>query len=239
MDSIVSSLFVFISTLISIVILGLAAGFSPMLYVSQFTIGSAKPSKRRSYTIALVAGVLAAILLLIGLFQVMQLSTLLSFLDTTIKALVVNVTFSLLLGSALIYGGYRYLKRSEKPNEPTRKPKTTHGIVGIAGLGFFRTFVSVSGVTATYIAANIISNASNSIIERLILTIAFLVATVLPFIGIVWTLQRRPVQMKQFVAFIRTTSKRYNFRRLVGLGAILVGGMIILVNGIAAVFLTV
>ena len=111
MDELASLVIIFISTLISVSVLGIIAGFSPTLYITQITITS-KSRKERSYTAALMAGVFAAVFLLIILFQIVNLETLRTFIDTTVRALTVSVIFNAIIGTAFIYGGLWYLRRS-------------------------------------------------------------------------------------------------------------------------------
>ena len=233
---IISALFIFVSTLISVSILGLVAGFSPTLYVAQVAMAS-KSKHPITYTIALMAGVLLAVLLLIILFQTLHLDTLLSFIDTTVRAVTVSVIFNLLVGAAFIWGGIWYLRHQQIP-KVTKKThmKQTGGILSMFGLGFARTLVSVSGVTATYIAGNIIANVSIGIGEHIIYTLIFFAASIVPFFGIIIYMQKNPDRLLQVTEELRQLLHKTNYRLIVGVGAIILGSSIAIFNVMMALF---
>src|ERR1700712_570755 len=107
------SIWLFISAIIAVIVLGFIAGFSPTLYITQ--IGVASASKRaRSLMIALMIGVLIGIILLTILFQFFQLDTLRTVIDSAISALFVSVIFNILLGAAFVVAGFWYINK--KPN---------------------------------------------------------------------------------------------------------------------------
>ena len=233
---IISELFVFISTLISISIFGLLAGFSPTLYVTQ--VAMAFKSKRGiTYTVSLMSGVLFAVLLLIVLFQTLHLETLLSFIDTTVRAVTVSVIFNLLVGAGFIWGGIWYLRHQRIPKVDTKqRVKTTGGIISMFGLGFARTFISVSGVTATYIAGNIIANVSIGLIEHLIYTLIFFAASIVPFFGIIIYMRKSPERLLKITDELRQLLHKANYRLIVGVGALIIGSSIIIFNLMMALF---
>jgi len=233
---IISALFIFVSTLISVSILGLVAGFSPTLYVAQVAMAS-KSKHPVTYTISLMAGVLFAILLLIILFQTLHLDTLLSFIDTTVRAVTVSVIFNLLVGAGFIWGGIWYLRNQHIP-KITKKSgvKKRGGIISMFGLGFARTFISVTGVTATYIAGNIIANVSIGIIEHIIYTLIFLAASIVPFFGIIIFMQKNPERLLRMTDELRALLHKTNYRLIVGVIAIILGSSIIIFNLMMALF---
>ena len=233
---IISGLFIFISTLISVSILGLVAGFSPTLYVAQIAMTS-KSKRPFAYTIALMSGVLFAILLLIILFQTFHLDTLLSIIDTTVRAVTVSVVFNLLVGAGFIWGGVWYLRHQRIPKSPTKKhTRHTGGILSMCSLGFTRTFISVSGVTATYIAGNIIANISIGVVEHIIYTLVFFAASIVPFFGIIIYMQKNPERLIGLTNRLRVLLHKSNYRLIVGVGAIILGGSIVIFNLMMALF---
>lgn len=124
---IITFIFVFVSTLISVAILGIAAGFSPTLYVAQIAI-AAKSKRPTAYAVSIMGGVLAAILLLIILFQTFHLDTLLRIIDASIKAITVSVIFNLVVGGIFLMGGVWYLRHQEVPQPKSTKTKQTGGV---------------------------------------------------------------------------------------------------------------
>jgi cytochrome c biogenesis protein CcdA len=237
MAELLNLIIVFIASLIALAVLGLIAGFSPTLYIAQVAV-AAKSAKGIAYSIAIMAGVVTAILLLIVLFQTIHLDTLLTFIDTSVRALTVSVIFNILVGGALIFGGTRYLHHREipKPNPKKLKAKQAGDIAGIFGLGFARTFVSISGVTATYIAGNVIADVSQGIIERLIYTLLFLVATVVPFAVIIALMRKNPDSLTSITDKVRSWLHRFNYRLIGGVTAIIFGSSIVVINIMMALF---
>ncbi len=234
MDELVSLIIIFISTIISVSVLGVIAGFSPTLYITQLAITS-KSERERSYTTALMTGVLAAVLLLIVIFQVINLDTLRSIIDTAVHALTVSVIFNALVGLAFIYGGLWYLRHQE-----ITKPKPSKirdgGLVAIFGFGFLRTFLSVTGVTATYIAGNIIANVSIGIAERFVYSVIFFAAAVVPFFVISIMMKKNPDRLTSLTNRLRIWLHTINYRLGVGVTAIILGGSIIFFNLMMVLF---
>lgn len=233
---IISALFIFVSALISVSILGLAAGFSPTLYVAQIAMTS-KSKHPISYTVALMGGVLFAVLLLIIVFQTLHLDTLLTFIDTTVRAVTVSVIFNMVVGGGFIWGGIWYLRHQHIP-KVNKKAKVTHtgGTISMFGLGFARTFVSVSGVTATYIAGNIIANVSIGLVEHVVYTLIFFAASIVPFFGIIIFMRKNPDRLIRMTNELRTLLYKTNYRLIVGVGAIILGSSIIIFNLMMALF---
>ena len=235
MDELVNLLIIFISTIISVSVLGVVAGFSPTLYITQVAITS-KSKKYRSYTASLMGGILFAILVLIIIFQTINLETLVGLIDTTVHALRVSVIFNIIAGGAFIYGGIWYLRHQEIQQPSSSKLKSATGAVGLFSLGFVRTFVSISGVTATFIAGNIIANVSIGIIERLIYTAIFFVAAVVPFVIIIRMMQKNPDRLTSLTNRLMIWLRSMNYRLIVGVSATLLGGSIIFFNVMMALF---
>lgn len=232
----IATITIYISTLISVSILGLTAGFSPTLYVAQVAI-TAKVRRPVAYAASLMAGVLVAVLLLIILFQVIQLDTLLAFIDTTIRAVTLSVIFNMLVGVGFIAGGMWYLRHKDvlKPPRPS-KAKQAGGLASVFGLGFVRTFISISGVTATYFAANIIANISLNLIEQLIFTLIFFAAAIVPFFAIVMYMKKSPERVLKIAEQFRALLRRINYRPVVGVGAIILGVSILIFNLMMVLF---
>lgn len=227
---VIYTLVVFISTLISVSVLGLVAGFSPTLYVSQVAITS-HARRPVAYAASLMSGVLAAVLVLILLFQVIQLDTLITIINSTIHAITLSVVFNVLVGVGFVVGGTLYLRHKEvlKAPKPT-KAKQTGGLISVFSLGFVRTFISITGVTATFFAGNIISNVSLSLVERLIYTLVFFGAAIVPFIGIVIFMKKSPERILKATNQFRAWLRRINFRLIAGVGAIILGSSILVFN---------
>jgi hypothetical protein len=216
-------------------ILGLAAGFSPTLYVAQIAM-AAKSKHPVTYTVSIMSGVLLAVLVLIILFQTLHLDTLLSFIDTTVNALTVSVIFNVLVGAGFVWGGIWYLNHQHARDIKPAKVHKTGGIISMFGLGFARTFVSVSGVTAAYIAGNIIANVSIGLLERLVYTLVFFSASIVPFFGIIIYMRKNPARLIKMTRQLRALLEKTNYRLIVGVGAIILGSSIVIFNLMMALF---
>jgi len=228
-------LIVFVSTLIGVSVLGFVAGFSPTLYIAQIAISS-KTTRPLAYAASLMSGVLVAVLVLIILFQTLHLDTLLNFIDTTVRAVTVSVVFNVFVGAAFVFGGIWYLSHQELPKPKPSKAKQATGMFSVFGLGFVRTFISISGVTATYFAGNIIASISTGLLERVIYTLCFFVLAIVPFAAIVTAMQKNPKRLLAATHRLQTLLRRFNYRLVVGVGAIILGGSIVFFNIMMALF---
>lgn len=235
MTELLNFIIVFVTSLIALTVLGLAAGFSPTLYIAQVATTS-KSKKSNTYPIAIMSGVLIAVLLLTVLFQIIHLDTLLTIIDTTVRAVLVSVIFNMIVGAALIIAGFSYLNHRILPKPKKLTPKQAGGVAGIFWLGFVRTFMSISGVTATFIAGNVIADVSFGIFERILYTLIFLAATIVPFALIVVTMRRNPERIDILTNNTRNWLTRFNYRPVVGGAAIIFGTSIIIFNLMMALF---
>jgi len=229
MLELIDSLWLFIGALLAIVVLGIIAGFSPTLYITQ--IGIATTSKRaRSLMVSLMMGVLAGIILLSIFFQFFQLDTLRSFIDSTINALRVSVISNLIVGTIFIIGGFWYIHK--KPNRISEDHKIAlkSGYSALVALGFFRTFISISGATATFLASGIISSSKEDIFTRIVLTIIFLAAVIAPFVVILITMQKHPKNIQRLMTWFKAQLHTFNYKLIIGTAAILLGSSVLILN---------
>lgn len=230
----INSLWLFISAIISLVLLGIIAGFSPTLYIAQIGI-SAASKRARSLMIALMAGVILGIILLGVLFQFFQLDTLHSFIDSTVNALFVSVIFNILIGTVFIGAGFWYINK--KPNRIKEDKKVTakSGYWALISLGFFRTFASITGATATFLASGIILDVRAGIVSWLVLTAVFLAAVIAPFAFILIVMDRHPDRVQTALGWFKSQLFKYNYKLIIGVAAILIGSAIIIFNVLRAV----
>lgn len=235
----IDSLLLFIAALIAVAVLGIIAGFSPTLYIAQVSIGS-KPKRIIPYTIGLMAGVLGAVIFLMLLFQVFQLDTLVSIIDSTVSALLLSVGFNIVVGTGLIVGGLWYIrsrKESPKPLKETRAAaRSKAGISAIVSLGFIRTLTSISGLTATFIASGLIGSGNPLLLERSLMTLVFLAASIVPFAGIIVLLKRSPERLTKLTGRLKELMHHINYRLIAGVAAVILGSSIIIFNLMMALF---
>lgn len=240
MDSFVSIIVVFILGIIAVAIAGLVAGFSPTLYIAQATLSS-KSKTIRQLTFALMAGVLAATIVLLILFQTFSLNSLLEIINSTVKALLVSVVFNIVVGLLFVFGGLRYLSTSDTQKAydseaGVKQVKKYKGNTALFGLGFIKTFLSISGATAIFVGGNIIATASNTYLERIILTAVFLLASIAPFLAVFYFLQRKPDSLQTLINKTKTRLAKVNYRSTVGFAAVILGGAIVIFNVMMALF---
>lgn len=130
-----------------------------------------------------------------------------------------------------------HTKDSKKAYEAdTAKIKRYKGFSVTFGLGFAKTFLSISGATAIYVGGNIIASATNTIIEQFLFTSVFLVATLAPFVTVLHLLQRKPELLQTQVNRVKGHLSEMNYRQNVGMAAILFGGAIVIFNAMMALF---
>lgn len=230
----IDSLWLLIGAIIAMIILGVIAGFSPTLYVTQ--VGISTTSKRaRSLMIALMAGVLLGIVVLSILFQFFQPSVLHAIIDNAINALFVSIAFNILIGIVFILAGFWYIHKKPNRIEETKKPTIKSGYWALISLGFFRTFLSISGATATFLASGILSDQQTGIVNRFILSGVFLAAAVAPFLLILITMRRFPSKISTLLDWFKLNLHRFNYKLIIGVAAILVGSGIVIFNVLKAV----
>jgi len=221
-----SSLIIFALTLVTISFLGLVAGFSPTLYIAQVSTSS-KSKKDTLATGAIMAGVLLAIIVLASLFQTVQLDALLHFIDSTVKALIISIVLNIFVGIGLVVGGIWYIRAHSQPALDLPSNKKKRSIPALLGLGFIRTFTSISGVTATYVAASTISGASTSFFQQLIYTLIFVAAAIVPFVGIVILVNKHPARLTQLVSKLQVLVGRFDYHWIIGFIGVVFGVCII------------
>ena len=239
MDGIFSILILFIIGVLAVILLGLAAGFSPTLYIAQVATAALKKKAQYKITISIASGVLAATIILLILFQIFSLSSLLTIIDSTVRALLVSAVFNIIVGLLFIFGGLRYLHTSDVKKAYTADSKSIkkyRGTGALFGFGFVKTFLSISGVTAIYIGGNIIASTSVALIERVVFTVVFLAASIAPFFGLLYFLQRKPEQLSSMVDRIKMKLSKLNYRTTVGYGSVILGGAIVIFNVMMALF---
>lgn len=238
MDAYITILILFILSLIGVIFLGLIAGFSPTLYIAQTAL-STKKSNAKRYTYSLMAGVLLAAIILLLTFQIINLTTLIAIFESALEALFLSVAFNILVGLLFILAGFRYIySRNAKQayDADTNAIKNAGGASAFFGFGFAKTFLSVSGATAIYVGGNIIASTGNDPVIRLLFTLAFLVACVIPFWCILYLIRRVPDKVEQLVHRIKVHIETFNYRLTVGVAAILFGAAVMVINGMLALF---
>lgn len=234
MLSLIDAVWLLIGASLVTLFLGVIAGFSPSLYIAQASIGMG--TKKTFVTVcSLMIGVVGALVFLTILFQFFHLHTLVKIIDATVRALFVSVIFNVFIGLVLILGGVWYLHHKESTKK-TPAAMSTGSYAALISFGFFRTFLSISGVTATFIASNIIAEASTGIVIRLLLTGLFLASAVVPFTGIIMLVKQNPAFLTRLTGQAKNALKKINYRPVIGFAAIVFGANIVIFNILLALF---
>lgn len=235
MIDVVGSLWSFIGAIVALIILGFIAGFSPTLYATQVGI-SATSKRAQSLMIALMIGVILGIVALSIFFQFFQVDTLRFIINSTIKALYVSSIFNAIIGAAFIVGGFWYIHK--KPNRIDKDHKVTirSGYWALVSLGFFRTFLSISGATATFLASTLAVGDKADILVRLIFTAVFLAASIAPFALILITMRQQPEKIQSVLSWFKQLLHTFDYKLVIGVIAILVGSAIIIFNVLRVTF---
>ncbi len=240
MFELIGPLIVFLLSLLGIIFLGLLAGFSPTLYFTQIAVGM-KSKNSRVYSMSLIAGVLLAIIVLSFLFQILNLQTLLDFIDSTIHALIIAVVFNIFIAIGLIIGGFWYINYPDevkKSKLPPLKPttKSSGKVSATVSFSFIRTFTSISGITATYVASNTIAATTSGLPEQIIYTSLFLFSAILPFLIIFILIRNKSTYMVKIVDSLKQFMQRFNYRLTIGVTAIIIGCSIFILQIMTALF---
>ncbi len=225
---------IFLGAGIAVLFLGAIAGFSPVLYMTQFSLMSIKDRSQkqsRSLLVGLLAGVLLGIIALTIFFQFFQLDALQLFLDSAVHAFIAYIVLNALTGLGFIGAGIWYLTQpaSTQLLKPKEQPTNSRGVRALVWLGFMRTFASISGASATFVASGIITTAQTGMVSRLILTGIFLAATMAPFITIAGMIDRHPARTHTIMTWCKNRVQSVNYRILFGWASISLGVIIMLV----------
>lgn len=225
-----------VHTGIVVAILGVIASFSPILYTTQAATLS-KSSRAKANTIALMTGIVLALISLIVTFQLVQVNTLEAIISSTSKAIVVGVTTNVVIGVLFISGGTWYLVRRHSTLHPSpikiKKGRNRSHPAFLVGLGFIRTFMTISGVGATYLAATAIADRGPHLLVQSILTVVFLLSALIPFGAIAFIMHRNRQYFTKIVHAARTLLWRLKYQKIIAIGAIVFGGTIVIINSLA------
>lgn len=235
MPDLFSTIIVFILTLVGIILLGFVAGLSPSLHIAQ----TDDPLKKEKfpYLTAFATGVLFALLALVVLFQTIQLDTLLQSITSPVQAVILSVVLNILIGVGLIIGGFWYInhRSASKPDIVIPGLNST-SFIGTAAFGFMRTFVSISGVIAAYLAGNAIASASVAVSEQVVYTAIFMTAAIYPLATLGILIKRRSARLEVLIERLQLTLLRVNYRLTIGAGAVIFGGSIVIFHIMMSLF---
>jgi hypothetical protein len=191
------------------------------LYLAQLGTASEPPDIARTRSQALTIGVIIALMSLLGLFYVFQLDTLLSLIGQTIHALIVNTIVVMSIASISIYSGIRVIRHAHTPRSAIPKPSHARPELFLS-IGFVRTCISASGITATFLAATFITDVPH-ILPRLVLYIYFICTGALPFIAIIYLARAHPERISKLRSRLQTRANLPQTRLVIGYAMVACG----------------
>lgn len=208
-----------------------------ILYTTRL-VPLSKSSRAKANTIALMTGIVLALISLIVTFQLVQVNTLEAIISSTSKAIVVGVTTNVVIGVLFISGGTWYLVRRRSTLRPSpikiKKGRNRSHPAFLVGLGFIRTFMTISGVGATYLAATAIADRGPHLLVQSILTVVFLLSALIPFGAIAdFIMHRNRQYFTKIVHAARTLLWRLKYQKIIAIGVIVFGGAIVIINSLA------
>lgn len=208
---------------------GLVASFSPTLYVTQVGILSRSNHPKR-HGLTLLAGVLAGITVAALLFEFIQPDTIRTFLSDAFNTIVTNQDFY--LGFGLLFGGAALwcLLRRKPADKPKKKStnKKAATASGIFSFAFAKILVSITALTATFLAIRILNTIELPTAIRLLIFPVFLTGVSVPYLGALWArLGHRKDLFKHLQKFSERISE-YNYRLILGIVFAVASGLFLL-----------
>ena len=169
----VDILFGWMSLLLSAAALGLAIGFSPLVYGTFVATLTQPQSKRWQLQTALIGGVLAAVILLL-LFG--------AGLAILVEALKSSVLYYLLIGGAGV-GLIGYAVRRNIRPATAQKPKPkAYSPTAIAAIGFSKTILSALSLAAALMASTLFASIGDQPAILLMAALVICLAAIAPFV---------------------------------------------------------
>lgn len=230
MEIIVSSVWGFVAAVFSLITLGLIAGFSPVLYATQAgLVGKPKTAARLMFY--LIIGVVVGTILLGLFFQLFNISTLTSILNSAIQAVLINAFFQLIIGATFMVVGAQLLKKLREPSKPAAKTnKTPNSKWALLSFAAVKTILSASGAAAIFLANGVIQDAGQAVVGELILAGIFLAAVIAPFVTIYFIWRRSPEHFASIADSFKSGAERLHYQKVLGILFIVLGGGIIAIT---------
>jgi len=225
---VISTVIAVLGAIFALIGLGLIVGFSPVLYVTHLTVLS-KATRPIRQSVILLSGVASAVVLLVALSNFIQPDTLREVTRSTLITLTTTHWFDFTAGALFIIGGLYYLFNLHKEPSKVRKAKkhTIGANSGLYAIGLFKTMGSLSGFAALLFSVRFIHEVSVNILVEILLFIVLLIATILPFVGLLLVRLYHPQTFKGIQRLI-TKMTAYNYRTYVGVVLVAIGGLFVI-----------
>lgn len=211
-----------VSSVVSLLGLGLVMGFSPTLYGLLVHLLTRSAQARRSI-LYMACGLAVGATALVLLFRVVDPETLTTALRGRVDELLVRRGVDLGAGALFVIGGATVGWQARRPGRaaspvpaPTRESHPRR--MFLAGLS--NALIGVSGIATMYVTGRVITGISHDVIVRLGAYGIFLVALVGPYLAIVWAWQAFP-------AFARQITRSYGWIARQDLRPVLAAGLLV------------
>ncbi|WP_167005091.1 GAP family protein [Mumia sp. ZJ430] len=216
-------------TVLGLVMLGLATGFSPTLIALQVAVlGRSGRVARQGLVVA--GGVATGAVALTVLFQLANPETWARVLQGKVESLFVEQTFDEIAGVLFVIAGIWVLRRREQSDDDLPEPRVASKELArpreLFGFAAVNTVVSVSGAAATYLVVRIAREGDSPVLVQVLVYVGFAAAAALPYLLMLWARVRVPqlaVYVDRVVAWVRSRS----WRRLGGWSLIVVGTFLV------------
>lgn len=233
-NTIMTLILSFVSLLIALVGIGLAAGFSFVLYMTQVAVLSSNKAPLKK-GLVLTAGITSGLVLLGGFFLLAQPETFsVSSVWGMIDGYRTNLV-DLLIGILCLIGGVHVLLRARRlvPSPivpaPSLKGRALAGNATLFSLGFGRAVTRVSGIAALLLGVRTIIHATDAPLMRLLLVAVLLAAALLPYAIILAARVWRPALFRRIEQLL-VRVKSFRPYRSVGIFLVAVGCIFILLS---------
>jgi putative Ca2+/H+ antiporter (TMEM165/GDT1 family) len=233
----ISDLASVIGAVVSLVLLGLATGFSPSLIALQVAVlGSEGRAGVHGRVVA--AGVATGALLLTALFQVFNPDAWSRVLRGKVETFVLQQYFDEVAGVLFVIAGI-WVLRHRRPEDTAREPHRPArvgrgGRRELFGFAVATTVISVSGAASTYLVVRLAREDDRALMVQLLVYLGFAAAAAFPYLLMVWAQERLPAlatATDRMVAWVR--SRRW---RTLGGWALVVVGVLLFVAALTDYF---
>ncbi|WP_370615833.1 hypothetical protein [Mumia sp. Pv 4-285] len=221
---------ILVGTLVSLVLLGLATGFSPTLIALQVAVLARSPgSMRRGLVVA--SGVATGALVLTLLLQVTNPDAWEHLFSGRVRSLLLQRAFDLIAGVLFVGAGLWVLRN--------RHATVDHSAVSTAsrlldrprslfGFSAANTVIGVSAAASAYLVVRIARESSSAGVLQVAIYLGFAAAAAVPYLLMAWGTERFPIVSRavdRMTGWVRSRSWRtLGGVLLIALGALLIAG---------------
>ncbi|KAA1422486.1 hypothetical protein FE697_015240 [Mumia zhuanghuii] len=220
-----------VGTLVSLVLLGLATGFSPTLIALQVAVLARSPgSLRRGLIVA--GGVATGALILTLLLQVTNPDAWERLFSGRVRSLLLQRAFDLTAGVLFVIAGLWVLRNRHATVDHTAV-RTASRLLdrprSLFGFSAANTVIGVSAAASAYLVVRLAREASSAGILQVLVYVGFAMAAALPYLLMAWGTERFPILSRavdRMTGWIRSRS----WRTVGGVLLVAVGGLLVVAS---------